>query len=265
VTGDARRQLRSLLSEGRKFTWRNFSLKENGYPSVLTSSYSSWRVRVESVIAQTTDGNAYVMTLLRTAPYSSLIGNGPDTYEAQMEAVFGAIDAAINLLPAKSTSQARASNRPVGRRVFIVHGHDEVLKQETEIFVRQIGLEPVVLHRRPEGGRTLIEKLEEEGGVDFAIVLLTPDDVGGDSSPTREGALKSRARQNVILELGYFVGRLGRQRVCAVHKATLELPTDFVGVAYKPIKLSLDEVKYSLAQELKHAGLPVIPLRKKAD
>ena len=88
----------------------------------------------------------------------------------------------------------------------------------------------MILHEQPNQGRTIIEKFEAHADVDFAIVLLTPDDVGG----SKEGQLQPRARQNVILELGYFIGKLGRNNVCAVKLGDLEIPSDIIGVIWTP-------------------------------
>ena len=104
-----------------------------------------------------------------------------------------------------------------------------------------------------ELGRTIIEKLEGHSSVGFAVVLLTPDDVGR-SAETEH--LRPRARQNVILELGFFCGTLGRSHVCALHKGDLELPSDFEGVIYVRFDDG-DAWRLSLARELKAAGLPV--------
>ena len=105
------------------------------------------------------------------------------------------------------------------------------------------------------GGRTIVEKLEHYANVDFAVVLLTPDDVGSNraSSPAE---LQPRARQNVILELGFFVGRLGRQHVCALYKGPLDLPSDYLGVGY----VAFDDAggwRLQLAKELRSAGFVV--------
>ncbi len=146
------------------------------------------------------------------------------------------------------------AHRAVGTRVFIVHGRDEAAKEAAARFVTRLNLEPIILHEQPNGGRTIIEKLEEHLDVDFAIVLLTPDDVGAVS--TEPANLKSRARQNVVLELGLFLGALGRKKVCALHKGALELPSDFAGVVYVP----MDEAggwRLLLAREMKQAGMTI--------
>jgi predicted nucleotide-binding protein len=112
---------------------------------------------------------------------------------------------------------------PDSKKVFLVHGHDSEAKEGTARFLEKVGLQPVILHEQPNSGRTIIEKFEVySGDIAFAVVLLTPDDFGGAASSP--GASKPRARQNVIMELGYFIGRLGRFRVCALHKGGVELP-----------------------------------------
>ncbi|MGI0057174.1 MAG: TIR domain-containing protein, partial [Nitrosarchaeum sp.] len=111
-------------------------------------------------------------------------------------------------------------------KVFIVHGSDNAAKLELAELVRKMGLEPIILHQQANKGKTLIEKFEEHAGeANFAFVLFTPDDVGGKDSET----LKPRARQNAILEFGYFLAKLGRNKVCCLHKKGVELPSDMDG------------------------------------
>lgn len=138
-------------------------------------------------------------------------------------------------------------------RVFIVHGHDEAPRETVARFLATIGLDPVILHEQANKGMTIPEKLAAYANVGFAVVLLTPDDEGR----VKEAAdLQFRARQNVILELGYFVGRLGRDRVCALLRGQVEIPSDYVGVIYTPF----DEGggwRQKLAQELEAAGYDI--------
>ena len=139
------------------------------------------------------------------------------------------------------------------RRVFIVHGHDEAPRETVARFVDGIGFEPVILHEQADRGMTILEKLIANGNVGYAIVLLTPDDMGRRRSETKD---KARARQNVILELGYFLGRLGRERVIALLKGEIEIPSDYMGVLYTPF----DEAgawRQKLAREMKTAGYDI--------
>ncbi len=114
------------------------------------------------------------------------------------------------------------------RRVFVVHGHDEGARESVARFLEQIEFEPVILHEQANRGRTVIEKVEAHADVGFAVVLLTADDLGGKNA----AELQPRTRQNVLLELGYFLGRLGRDRVCALKRGDIELPSDFGGVVW---------------------------------
>lgn len=138
--------------------------------------------------------------------------------------------------------------------VFIVHGHDDGVKQAVARFLEQLELSPTILHEQPNLGRTLIEKFEQHAQTTFAVILLTPDDVG----KTKEGdeELKPRARQNVILELGYFLGVLGRERVCPLVTEGVEIPSDYDGVAYVPLDDS-GGWRLELIRELKAAGFDV--------
>jgi len=150
--------------------------------------------------------------------------------------------------------QAVASARPtISNRVFVVHGHDEEAKQTVARYLEKLDLEAIILHEQPNKGRTIIEKFEDYADVGFAVVLLTPDDVGSAKDKTDNPV--PRARQNVVFELGFFVGRLGRQRVCALHKGDVEIPTDFAGVLWVP--MDSNAWRLPLGQEMKAAGLDV--------
>jgi predicted nucleotide-binding protein len=137
-------------------------------------------------------------------------------------------------------------------KVFIVHGHDEAARQTMARFIERIGFEAIILSEQANQGRTIIEKIEAHGDVGFAVVLLTPDDVGG----TAVDSLRPRARQNVLLELGYFIARLGRGRVCTLAKGDLEIPTDFAGVVWEQLDHG-GAWKQALARELQAAGYPI--------
>jgi len=137
------------------------------------------------------------------------------------------------------------------KKIFIVHGHAEAAREAVARFLEHLGLEPIILHEHPNQGRTVIEKFEAHADVGFAVVLLTPDDMGGQGRKQRP-----RARQNVILELGYFIGRLGRGRVCALKAGNLELPSDILGIVWT----ALDPAgawRQQLAKELDAAGYRV--------
>ncbi len=140
-------------------------------------------------------------------------------------------------------------------RVFVVHGHDEYYLSFCTNVLHRLRLQPVVLRDEPNQGRTIIEKFEDYSDVRFAVVLLTGDDIGGVNQPDEN--LQLRARQNVIFELGFFVGKLGRRHVCALHQRDVEILSDYQGVVY----IRLDDLwrwPLKLARELRAAGLPVL-------
>jgi predicted nucleotide-binding protein len=165
----------------------------------------------------------------------------------------------LDLIPLSEEIQERLDIRPneteiSNSRVFIVHGHDELARETVARFLERLHVEVIILHEQASQGMTIIEKLEKYSDVGFAVVLLTPDDEGRKAA---EGeVLKPRARQNVILELGYFVGKLARNRVVALYSGSLELPSDYLGVVF----VTLDPGggwRLELAKELKHAGFPI--------
>lgn len=143
------------------------------------------------------------------------------------------------------------------RDIFIVHGHDEAIKQTVARLLEKLELNPIILHEQPDKGQTIIEKLEKSSSdidVGYAIVILTPDDVGAEASEKEK--LLPRARQNVVFELGYFIAKLGRQRVQALHTQGVELPSDYQGVLYT----QLDDGgawKLKLAKEMKAVGIDI--------
>lgn len=153
-------------------------------------------------------------------------------------------------IDATNDSEARVPNR-----VFIVHGHNERSRDDVVTFLASLGLQGIVLHEQPNMGRHLLTKFIQEAElVTFAVVLMTDDDVGG----AKNGTQTPRARQNVILELGYFLAHLGQPRVCALITPGLETPSDFDGIVY--IQMNSDDAwKKELARELKAASMPLHP------
>lgn len=147
------------------------------------------------------------------------------------------------------------------KKVFVVHGHDTELKNDVELFLKSINLDPIVLHRQLDEGMTVIEKFEKYSDVNYAIILLTPDDVGFPVSEIEKSeedrAVEYRARQNVIFEFGYFVGKLSRKNVCCIYKQGVRLPSDLNGLIYKQVSKSVEEVGLFVMKELKNCGLNV--------
>ncbi|MCI8365047.1 MAG: DNA-binding protein [Eubacterium sp.] len=140
------------------------------------------------------------------------------------------------------------------RKIFVVYGHDEIARTQLEALLRRWDLEPIILDQQASGGQTIIEKLEEYGSdVGYAIVLATPDDEG---KAKDESVYKSRVRQNVVLELGMFLSKLGREHVAILLKEAVnfEKPSDIQGLVYIPFQNKVDEISVSLLRELSKQG-----------
>jgi predicted nucleotide-binding protein len=188
------------------------------------------------------------------------LGQKTTEFQGEVQDKIDRLQSIIERLPLIPESQQLADLSPsrpeqVGtRRVFVVHGHDGAVRETVARFVEQLGLEAVILHEQPNAGRTIIEKFEAYADVGFAVVLLTPDDVGAVKGA--EAHLQPRARQNVILELGFFIGKLGRHKVCALHGSGVEIPSDISGVVYVPLDPA-GAWRLQLAKELKQAKLQV--------
>jgi predicted nucleotide-binding protein len=152
-----------------------------------------------------------------------------------------------------ATQEAAAPATSSSRKVFVVHGHDEGAREAMARFLERIELEAIILHEQADQGFTIIEKFDTYAKqVGFAVVLLTPDDLGG---PALADAPVARARQNVIFELGYFVGKLGRGRACLLRKGAVEIPSDLYGVIYTDMDAA-NGWKLKLVKELKAAEVP---------
>ena len=143
------------------------------------------------------------------------------------------------------------------KKVFVVYGHDDIARTQLEAMLRRWDLDPIILDQQASSGQTIIEKLEEYGAdVGYAIILATPDDEG---KAKTEEMYKSRVRQNVVLELGMFLAKLGREKVAILLKedANFEKPSDIQGLIYIPFQNKVDEVAISLIRELSRQGYSI--------
>lgn len=138
-------------------------------------------------------------------------------------------------------------------KIFVVHGQDNEAKLEVARFIEKIGFEPIILHEQASGSKTIIEKIEAYSDVGFGVVIYTPCDVGAKSSEPSE--LKGRARQNVVFEHGFLIGKLGRSNVCPLVKGNLETPNDISGIVYTSMNTANWQLE--LAKELRAAGYTV--------
>ncbi|WP_055443994.1 TIR domain-containing protein [Lacinutrix himadriensis] len=143
--------------------------------------------------------------------------------------------------------------------VFIVHGHDDEMKKIVEEFIFSLGLKPIIFRKEPNHSRTIIQKLKDLSHVNFAIILLSGDDYGFSKSSNHEKA-RLRARQNVIFEMGYFLGKIGADHTFTLFKSgeNFEFPSDLSGVLYEPLDNEGDW-KIKLIDELKLIGYNPTP------
>lgn len=200
--------------------------------------------------------------------YSIIIGGGPlpvnkirsavaenmASSRATLKQAVKDLEEELEHMPTSSAKVATASpTRETSNKVFLVHGRDNESKNEVARFLEKIGLEVIILHERANLGRHLLTKFQEEAGdVGFAVILITPDDEGGLAGTTSH---EPRARQNVIFELGFFIGKLGASHVAALVKGDVVRPSDFDGIGYIPLDVS-GGWKGLLAREFRGAKVP---------
>jgi len=163
--------------------------------------------------------------------------------------------AKADLLKSESESPiaAPADTTSSNLNIFIVHGHDDRTKLDVARTIEKLGLNPIILSEQPNAGQTIIEKFELHSDVGFAVILLTADDLGKTKTDDED---KYRARQNVIIEMGYFIGKLGRSKVFPLYENGVELPSDLHGILYNLIDKG-GSWKFNLAKELSAAGYNV--------
>ncbi len=248
------------------FLYSNFCTQSDAprsYAGSDTPEWLTWKTRVRNTVRKLASKDSPSHKLVAIAFTVITEGNGPPEFKKAKSLFLKALETAKAALvddvygelhkPESESSSPNLSNR-----IFIVHGHDSGLKIDAERFIRELGLEPVVLHRQPDEGATIIEKFEKNSDVGYAFILLTPDEIAytADQINIDEHMRRteSRARPNVIFEFGFFVGKLGRDKVCCLHKKGVVFPSDLDGLVYKEIDQSIEEQAYPIIRELKAAG-----------
>lgn len=193
-------------------------------------------------------------------------GKGTIQYQGNQEArdhLQQAVDVAIDGSQPGSPP-ANAANNPNGpsQQIFIVHGHDTDARDQMELALHRLGLQPFILMNTSGGGKTIIEALEGKIGrdhtSDFGIVLMTPDDIGYAKRDGSERA-EPRPRQNVILETGMLLASLTRNRMALIVKGHLELPSDLQGIIHFGYNDHVKEIVPKLCQQLREVGFDLDP------
>lgn len=255
----------SLLTEqGVGFTYSNFSTKcSRGFTDALTPEWLTWTTRVTNLIRDNFSKESAPQRLVSAGHSVPLVAYGDDEFYEAHNAFKAALEKAQSATENDTFDELLKREKALApkdltNKVFIVHGHDEAAKNELEIMLRDMGLEPVVLHRQVDSGMTIIEKFEHHADVGYAFILLTPDEVAyvvADEDKSDSDRKKElRARPNVIWEFGYFVGRLGRSRTCCLHRGKVVLPSDLNGLVYKAFNNSVEELGWSIQKELRALG-----------
>ncbi len=231
----------------------------------LTSdAHSSWKLLTKNFLEKAFGVNSpNVHTVTTAGNYGSFPMNAGESWWENhrvetLQTQLTRMQSLIELLTTEIELQGYCQESPVqmpisSHKIFLVHGHDEATLHETARFLEKLDQEVIVLREQPNKGRTIIEKFEDYADVGFAVVLLTGDDIGGSKDAADQ---KPRARQNVVFEMGYFIGRLGRDRVCALYSPGVEIPSDYSGVLYQELD-SRGSWRLELAKELKAAGYDI--------
>jgi len=172
----------------------------------------------------------------------------------------GRLDGTVPTFQSAPCTPNEASNN---KRVFVVHGHDTATREQLELILHKLYLEPFVLANTAGGGLTIIEALESEMTSSgdrsrFGIVLMTPDDIGYCKTDGPEKA-EPRARQNVVLEMGMLIAALGRPNVAILKKGHLEIPSDATGILYLSFNDHVKEIVPRLVDRLRNAGFDLDP------
>ncbi len=236
-----------------------------GKRPISSNEYESWSLLtkncLERAFGQSSPNVSAVHDIGRFGFYTG--GESESDFERSraedLEGKLSRLQALLELLLTEQQlnqgSSIQLSSEPTGHKVFLVHGSNDGVLHAVARFLEGLDQDVIILREIPNQGRTIIEKFEQHSSVGFAVVLLTPDDRGGPFTKRFEEQ-QPRARQNVVLEFGYFLGTLGRKRVCALYHEGVEIPSDYSGVLF----VKLDDSgawKLHLAKEMKAAGLPV--------
>jgi predicted nucleotide-binding protein len=270
----AKARLAERMEIGREFLSRDIQSHEA--LDIVEKEYQKWNDFNSALLKQ-------IFTTDELAKEYSTSGMGPvvifrePTFGEKVQTLRKRIDRKVHQLDSiiervalfsviGSAKQSLHSADPIdktdttkSKKVFVVHGRDDAAKANLEAFLREIGLEPIVLHRQADEGLTVIEKFEKHSDVKYAFILLTPDEVAYLASETNKDDAQRdkerRARPNVIFEWGYFVGKLGRSRVCCISTGNVSLPSDMNGLVTKRYVSSVEEVAFQVIKDLRAAGI----------
>jgi predicted nucleotide-binding protein len=272
---EARNRLGGRIEKGRELKQRKVDTRE-AY-DLLLKDYQKWDAFNKELLKQlfSTDELAkeyshYLVAAIamRESSLGEKIADAFKKIDNKIHRIDSIIER-IELIPIDETkasdlnaqSDISSEKQPRTKKVFVVHGRDEISKTSLEVFLHEIGLEPVVLHRQADEGMTIIEKFEKHSDVGYVFILLTPDEIAyladEEEKLDSERSKEFRARPNVIFEFGYFIGKFGRSRVCCLYTGNVSLPSDVNGIIYKKFDKGIEEVAYSVIKDLKASGYTI--------
>lgn len=236
-----------LKYEKEKELWKNFVEEESSFgvywkfPTEFEKAKSLAYNVYRKVASQKEEGYSFADNTMSGDDINDSIYKLNETF---LEYFTKSLDDIIRANPEIETEEPQ---RVSGNTVFIIHGHDTQLKTEVQLLLVRAGVRNIVLHEQADKGRTIVDKLiEESNSSNYAIALFSPDDVLKDGS--------KRARQNVVLEVGYFIGKLGKERVRMLVKKNVEIPTDLSGILYEKHD-SIGAWKMKILKELQAVGI----------
>lgn len=226
----------------------------SGFKYVDKTLYNTWRIQTKSYIKKYLgESSLYFQEFDKVDNSTGLAaGTNKDKFEKQLT-ILTSLKFEIEELPKKNDILEENNKVLKSNKVFIVHGHEELAISQVSEVIRKLGLEPIVLRDQASQSSTVIEKIEKyTDDIGFGVILYTECDMGGKCEKT----LKPRARQNVVLEHGYLMAKLGRKNTIAFVKGEVETPSDIKGVVYTPMDKH-NAWKYQLTDELKESGYKV--------
>jgi len=245
-------KIEELIKESEQHSFQNNCYNSQyGTYSKAGVQLQSWMAECEDLISSNYGKESAPWKIYERIDIRHFNGYKKDDFDREVTKVVSALSASLRINPKGKKLQISTKELDL-TKVFIVHGHDDLLKTEVARFIEKLGLEAIILHEQASSGNTIIEKIEEHSNVGFGIVLYTPCDIGAKQEVKPK--LQSRARQNVIFEHGYLIGKIGRRNVCALVKGNVEKPNDISGVVYISTQ---EDWRLSLTRELRNSGYEI--------
>ncbi len=257
------RKVRIILSDFEKLQnlYRQIDELKLHRVKSTSSEFITWKTKISRVLKKLYGSESDELEEFEQISFSIMLYTFEETEEDYVNACQEGLRQAKALLEAYLTdaedekpSEKDFKDEPKQcastRKIFIVHGHNGELKESVARLVEKQGLEPVILSEMANQGKTIIEKFEENSDVGAAICLFSADDIG---KSVKESEYRSRARQNVVFEAGFFVAKLGRKKVVIIADPVVEIPSDMQGVVYT----NSSEWRFGVLKELKAMGYSI--------